>query len=60
VTGGYAKIATAISADLDLLAQALPGDTLCFEETNQAGARQARQEQGELLGWIRENAPGAG
>jgi antagonist of KipI len=60
VTGGYAKIATAISADLDLLAQALPGDTLRFEETDQAGARQARLEQGELLGWIRENAPGAG
>jgi antagonist of KipI len=59
VTGGYAKIATAISADLDLLGQALPGDTIRFEETDQAGAHRARQEQRELLDWIRENAPSA-
>ena len=60
VTGGYAKIATAISADLDLLAQALPGDTIRFEETDQAGAHQARLERRELLDWIRENVPNAG
>jgi antagonist of KipI len=57
VTGGYAKIATAISADLDLLAQALPGNTIRFEETDQAGARQARIERRELLDWIQGNAP---
>lgn len=59
VTGGYAKIATAISADLGLLAQALPGDTIRFEETDQAGAHQARLERRELLDWIRENGPTA-
>lgn len=60
VTGGYAKIATAISPDLDLLAQAVPGDTIRFEETDQAGARQARTERRELLDWIRKNAPNTG
>ncbi len=29
--GGYAKIATVISPDLDKIAQALPGDQVCFE-----------------------------
>jgi antagonist of KipI len=58
VTGGYAKIATAISADLDLLAQALPGDTICFEETDQAGAHQAWLERRELLDWVRQTVPG--
>lgn len=60
VTGGYAKIATAIGADLDLLAQTLPGDTIRFEETDQAGAHEARLERRELLDWIRENAPNPG
>lgn len=31
-TGGYAKIATVISADLPLLAQALPGSTVRFQK----------------------------
>jgi antagonist of KipI len=60
VTGGYAKIATAISADLDLLAQALPGDTIRFEETDQAVARQARTERRKLFDWIRENTRSTG
>lgn len=60
VTGGYAKIATAISADLDLLAQVLPGDTIRFEETDQAAARQARTERRKLFDWIRENTPSTG
>jgi antagonist of KipI len=60
VTGGYAKIATAISSDLDLLGQALPGDTIRFEETDQVGAHEARLERRELLDWIRENGPNPG
>jgi len=60
VTGGYAKIATAISPDLDLLAQAVPGDTVQFEETDQDGARRARLEQRKLLDWIRNTIPPVG
>lgn len=33
-TGGYAKIATVISADLPLLAQVRPNDAVCFEQTD--------------------------
>ncbi len=32
-TGGYAKIATVVSADLPLLAQARPGDQVSFQKT---------------------------
>lgn len=31
-TGGYAKIATVLTEDLAVLAQAAPGDRICFEE----------------------------
>jgi len=40
-TGGYPKIATVIRADLWMLAQARPGDTLRFEICDPAAARQA-------------------
>lgn len=40
-TGGYPKIATVIRADLPLLAQCLPGDTVRFVETDVATARAA-------------------
>lgn len=40
-TGGYPKIATVIRADLPLLAQCLPGDTVHFVETDVATARAA-------------------
>ncbi len=60
VTGGYAKIATAISPDLDLLAQAVPGDTVQFVETDQDEARRARLEQRKLLDWIRNTIPPVG
>ncbi|HWV23719.1 MAG TPA: hypothetical protein VNZ58_05995, partial [Thermomicrobiales bacterium] len=36
--GGYAKIATVIAADLDLLGQVKPGDTLRFGEVSAAEA----------------------
>jgi biotin-dependent carboxylase-like uncharacterized protein len=45
--GGYAKIATVISSDLDLIAQAMPGDQIRFEtvdiDTAYAMARQQRK-----------------
>jgi len=34
VTGGYAKIATVISADMDRLGQKMPGDTIHFQQVN--------------------------
>ena len=37
-TGGYAKIATVCTADLPLLAQARPGDTVHFEKTGLSDA----------------------
>lgn len=41
VTGGYVKVATVISADLPLLAQARPGDTLRFAAVEVEDAREA-------------------
>lgn len=37
--GGYAKIATIISTDIRRVAQAKPGDTVCFEKTDIDTAR---------------------
>ena len=34
VTGGYRKIAAVIAADLPLLGQLAPGDTVRFQETS--------------------------
>jgi len=42
VTGGYAKIATVIAADLPLIAQARPGATLRFRQVSIAEAVAAR------------------
>jgi len=44
-TGGYAKIATAISADLPRLGRALPGDRLAFRAVTVAQAEAARRAQ---------------
>jgi len=38
-TGGYPKIASVIGVDLPRLAQAIPGDTLCFTASTLAEAR---------------------
>jgi biotin-dependent carboxylase-like uncharacterized protein len=48
-TGGYAKIAVVIAADMRLLAHAKPGDTLRFTETTVADARAAWNEQEDRL-----------
>jgi len=48
-TGGYVKIATVIAADLPLLAQARPADTLRFAATTVEDARAAWRERLEAL-----------
>jgi len=48
-TGGYPVIATVISADLSLLAQARPGDTVRFRIVDLAEAARAH---GRLTGWL--------
>jgi len=48
-TGGYPVIATVITADLPLLAQARPGDTVRFREVDRAEADRAWRR---LAGWL--------
>jgi len=48
-TGGYPVIATVIDADLPLLAQARPGDTVRFRGVDHAEADRARRR---LTGWL--------
>src|SRR2546426_4031982 len=48
-TGGYPVIATVITADLSLLAQARPGDTVRFREVDPAEADRAWRR---LDGWL--------
>lgn len=47
--GGYAKIATVISADLPRLGRLLPGATVRFARVTAAQAREARQAQEDWL-----------
>jgi len=48
-TGGYPVIATVTTADLPLLAQARPGDTVRFREATLAEASRAHRR---LIGWL--------
>ena len=48
-TGGYPVIATVIRADLPLLAQARPGDTVRFRQVDQAEAARAHRR---MSGWL--------
>jgi antagonist of KipI len=54
VTGGYRKIATVISADLPLLGQIKPGDTVSFEEISLHGAYEALRQFEERIRTFRE------
>ena len=47
--GGYAVVATVITASLPVAAQLLPGDEFVFREINEAAARQRRQELNAAL-----------
>ena len=48
-TGGYAKIATVISADIGKVAQAAPGDEISFRAVNMEEAHAAVREQEAVL-----------
>jgi antagonist of KipI len=52
--GGYAKIATVISADLDMIAQARPGDKVGFQEVDIPSAREAAADYRHRMEEIRE------
>jgi allophanate hydrolase subunit 2 len=52
--GGYAKIATVIGPDLDLLARALPGQELRFVPLDPAQAGQASRQAAALLDQARQ------
>ncbi len=51
--GGYAKIATVITPDLDRLAQARPGETVRFERIDLAAAHRAVKEYEAKLDRVR-------
>ncbi|MFQ8905908.1 MAG: hypothetical protein ACLR7K_02080 [Subdoligranulum sp.] len=53
-TGGYAKIATVISADLSAMAQLRPGEKLAFQYVTAAQAVAATRAQAAVLDKIRE------
>jgi antagonist of KipI len=52
-SGGYAKIATVITADLPNVAQALPGNTVRFERVTLENAHRLYREQQKKLQQIR-------
>jgi len=54
-TGGYAKIANAISADISVLAQKAPGESLRFEAVDMDRAYEALEQREQLLLWLRKN-----
>jgi antagonist of KipI len=58
VTGGYRKIATVISADLPLLGQLKPGDTMSFEEVSLHEAYEALRKFEERIRSVREAISG--
>ena len=56
-TGGYTKIATVITADLDKLAQAVPGQSVTFEAVDLETAHEALRERESVLRAIRRQGP---
>ena len=59
-TGGYAKIATIISADLPLFAQRRPGQTVRFESVSVEDAESLRETMLDGLEHLRESMVAAG
>ena len=53
VTGGYRKIAVVIAADLPLLGQMAPGDTVRLQETNQPEALNLLRGVEAAVDWVR-------
>ena len=58
VSGGYTKIANVISADLDRLAQVMPGEKLRFSAVSLETAHQALREERERLARVRMEIEG--
>ena len=52
-TGGYAKIATVITPDISLLAQAAPGDTVRFAAVSVAESRDILAEQEAIISEVK-------
>ena len=50
-TGGYAKVATVVSEDLSLLAQARPGDLVHFEKVDIGDIQKRKSFFGRLFKW---------
>jgi antagonist of KipI len=57
VTGGYRKIATVISADLGLLGQMKPGDTIRFRPISSEEAIAALKRVDEIIATLRDPVP---
>jgi len=55
VTGGYRKIAVVIAADLPLLGQLAPGDTVRFQETDLSSALDLLRRVEAAVDWVRGN-----
>jgi allophanate hydrolase subunit 2 len=49
VTGGYAKIANVIRADIPVLAQKIPGEEILFEAVDLDRAYEALEQQEQFL-----------
>jgi len=58
VSGGYTKIANVISADLDRLAQVMPGEKLRFSAVSLEAAHRALREERERLTRVRMEIEG--
>jgi antagonist of KipI len=56
VTGGYRKIAVVIAADLPLLGQVAPGDTVRFQETDLSQAHKLLRGVEAAVDWVRGDA----
>ena len=56
-TGGYTKLATVISVDLPLLAQATPGDVVTFQTVSLEEAHALLRAQEEFLDRLRDSTP---
>jgi antagonist of KipI len=54
-SGGYAKIATVIAADLPWVAQAVPGNAVRFERVTLENAHRLYREEQEMLRRIRDH-----
>ncbi|MDQ0199189.1 antagonist of KipI [Neobacillus ginsengisoli] len=55
-TGGYTRIGTVISADIPLLAQALPGTLIMFKEVGLTEAQDLLKQMNRELKWLETGA----